>query len=342
MIEWLGVVACGNDGTGWNAGWQAFECEVLELTNQRRAQGGVGPLMRQQQLANSARAHAKDMGDRNYFAHESLDGRSPFDRMRAAGFSGLTMAENISAGQTSPRQVVDDWMKSPHHRDNIMNATLTQLGVGYYHAPSGKYRHMWVQNFGGGGSTGGFAPKPTLQQQPKPTQPTPQPVVTTCLSIEQVFAAAPCFFIHGDRYDGPSELLQGLDPDKVVAFCKQTFAEGYFSQPLCDKNVAPPPPACITADQRRVLEYCTTKGAGGDDPVANWLCWFGLKAPERLREWIETANCVVEPSLPPVLLREPPQNMTVIPSTPAPAKKSSVVPLVVGAAAIGAAWWFLA
>jgi hypothetical protein len=338
MIEWLGVVACGNDGTGWNAGWQTFECEVLELTNQRRAQGAscggtrmppVGPLSRQQQLTSSARAHAKDMGDRNYFAHDSLDGRSPFDRMQAAGFSGLTMAENISAGQPSPRQVVDGWMSSPGHCANIMNASVTSLGVGYYHATSGKFRHMWVQNFGGGGSAGGLAPRPPAQQPPRQA---PRPA-TSCLSIEQVFAAAPCFFVHGDRYDGPKELLRGLDPDRVVQFCRQTLAEGYFAQPLCDENIAPPPPACITADQRRVLEYCATRGFQGDDPVANWLCWFGLKAPERLRQWISTQDCAVEPSLPPVLLREPPA------ASPSPAR-SVAVPLAV-AAAIGGALWFL-
>lgn len=345
MIEWLGAVACGNDGTGWRAGWQAFECQVLELTNQYRAQGGVGPLKRQQQLTNSARAHAKDMGDRNYFAHESLDGRSPFDRMKAAGFSGLTMAENISAGQTTPRQVVDDWMKSPHHRDNIMNPTLTELGVGYYLAPSGKYKHMWVQNFGGGASAGGFAPKPQPTPTPQPKQtptPTPQPAATKCLTVEQVFVAAPCFFINvaTGRYEGPPELLHGVDPVKVVQFCKQALADGYFAQPLCDKNVAPPPPACITADWRRVLTYCAEKGQG--DPVADWICWFGLKSPERLRQWIGTQNCLVEKSLPPPILSEPPKQMTSMPTSPAPTKSSNAVPLIVTAAILGGAWWFLA
>jgi uncharacterized protein YkwD len=351
-VAWLGAVACGNDGTGWQSAWQAFECEVLELTNQRRAAGAtcggrsmppVGPLVRQQQLTNSARAHARDMGDRNYFAHESQDGRSPFDRMQSAGFSGLTMAENISAGQATPRQVVDGWMKSPGHCANIMNGSVNSLGVGYYLAPSGKYRHMWVQNFGGGAAPGSLRQSPVQQRPPAPAPtPAPAPAPTTqCLTMEQVFAAVPCFYIKDGRYQGPPEFIRELDPVAVAQWCKQ--AESYFGQPLCNTNDVPPPPECLVSDQRRVLEYCV--GSRRDDPVANWLCWFGTKSPERFRQWVETQNCLVDPSLPtpaapetPVLIRSPVRF-----SVPAPvSQKSSPVPLVVGAAILGGvAWWFL-
>jgi uncharacterized protein YkwD len=363
-IEWLGAVACGNDGTGWQSAWQAFECEVLELTNQRRAAGAtcggksmppVGPLVRQQQLTNSARAHAKDMGDRNYFAHESQDGRSPFDRMQAAGFSGLTMAENISAGQSTPAKVVDGWMKSPGHCANIMNGSLTQLGVGYYLASgSSKYQHYWVQNFGSGASPGSFKQPPPKQTPapspaPAPAPPTEQPPVpaTQCLTMEQIFAAVPCFYINPStgRYEGPVEFLRGLDPVAVVNFCKQTLKEGYFDQPLCSPNDVPPPPECLVADQRRVLEYCV--GTRRDDPVANWLCWFGTKSPERFRQWVETQSCPVDPSLPPPAAPETPPILIPSPvrfqAPVAPiAQKSSSAPLIVGAAILGGlAWYFL-
>jgi len=150
--------ACGNDGTSWNVSWQAFECEVLSLTNQHRAEGAVcggvsmppvGPLTRNAQLTTAAREHAQDMGDNNYFSHDGLDGSTPFDRIQDAGFLGSPQGENIAAGQRTPLEVVNGWMASSGHCKNIMLAKFKYLGVGYYYTAGGDYHHLWVQNFGG-------------------------------------------------------------------------------------------------------------------------------------------------------------------------------------------------
>ncbi len=149
--------ACADDGSGWSSSFQQFECQVLDLVNQRRAAGAscggapyppVGPVAKHGILTTSARAHAKDMGDKGYFSHTNLQGESPFVRMKKAGYSGSTMGENIAAGQPTPASVVDGWMKSSGHCKNIMNGKFKQLGVGYYLAAGG-YKHYWVQNFGG-------------------------------------------------------------------------------------------------------------------------------------------------------------------------------------------------
>ena len=148
---------CGDDGTGWSSSWQNFECEVLALVNLERSKGAscggtsyppTSPITRHQILTTSSRLHAKDMGDKGYFSHTSLDGKSPFQRMKDAGYSGKTMGENIAAGQSSPAAVMSGWMKSPGHCKNIMNGKYKDLGVGYYLGSKG-YKHYWVQNFGG-------------------------------------------------------------------------------------------------------------------------------------------------------------------------------------------------
>jgi uncharacterized protein YkwD len=129
---------------------------VLVLTNQARAQarscGGqtyqaVGPLEAHPSLAQAAQAHAEDMVARGYFDHDSLDGTTATQRMRAAGYTGGRTGENIAAGQPTPEAVVSGWLDSPGHCRNIMNGGYTHLGVGY--AQGGEYRHYWVQNFGG-------------------------------------------------------------------------------------------------------------------------------------------------------------------------------------------------
>jgi uncharacterized protein YkwD len=102
-------------------------------------------------LAQAAAAHAADMVAKHFFAHDSLDGRSPFDRMKAAGFRGGAMAENIAVGYTSAASVVKGWMNSPGHRANILNCSYTMIGIGY---DSGQVKPdwgngSWVQDFGG-------------------------------------------------------------------------------------------------------------------------------------------------------------------------------------------------
>jgi uncharacterized protein YkwD len=127
------------------------EAQVLALTNQERAKSGCGPLRMNSALTKAAEAHAADMVDEHFFAHDSLDGRSPFDRMKAAGFKGGAMAENIAVGYSSAAAVVKGWMNSPGHRQNILNCTYTMIGIGY---DSGQVKPdwgngSWVQDFGG-------------------------------------------------------------------------------------------------------------------------------------------------------------------------------------------------
>jgi uncharacterized protein YkwD len=128
----------------------SMETQVLQLTNAERQKAGCGPLKPNSALTRAAEAHAADMVDNHYFDHTSQDGRSPFDRMKAAGFRGGAMAENIAVGYRSAAAVVEGWMNSEGHRKNMLNCDYTMLGVGY---DSGQVKPdwgngSWVQNFG--------------------------------------------------------------------------------------------------------------------------------------------------------------------------------------------------
>ena len=87
------------------------------------------------------------MGTRDYFSHTSLDGRSPGDRITAAGYDWRTYGENIAAGYGSPGAVVRGWIASPGHCRNLMSPAFTQLGVGYADVPGSTYGDYWVQKF---------------------------------------------------------------------------------------------------------------------------------------------------------------------------------------------------
>ena len=122
--------------------------QVVTLTNAERAKAGCGPLTVNATLTAVAQAHSQDMATNNYFDHNSQDGRSPFDRMTAAGYRYSTAAENIAAGQRTPQDVMTGWMNSPGHRANILNCALKEIGVGYATSSSSQYGVYWTQDFG--------------------------------------------------------------------------------------------------------------------------------------------------------------------------------------------------
>ncbi|KLL10303.1 hypothetical protein BL254_21135 [Protofrankia sp. BMG5.30] len=120
--------------------------EVIALTNAERARAGCAALTTDRRLITAAQAHSADMSAHDYFSHDSLDGRTPFQRITKAGYEFSAAAENIAAGQRTPAEVVRGWMNSAGHRANILNCSLKQIGVGY--ATGGRYGTYWTQDFG--------------------------------------------------------------------------------------------------------------------------------------------------------------------------------------------------
>ena len=121
--------------------------QVISLVNAARADAGCGPVSASGALTSAAQAHSADMAANDYFSHTSQDGRSFADRIRAAGYSGGALAENIAAGQSSASSVMAGWMDSAGHRANILNCTYRHIGVGV--AQGGSYGTYWTQDFGG-------------------------------------------------------------------------------------------------------------------------------------------------------------------------------------------------
>ena len=121
--------------------------EVVRLVNVARAGAGCRALRVDVHLTAAARLHSEDMARRNYFSHTSLDGRSPWDRIRAQGYA-YGSAENIAAGQRTPAAVMTAWMNSPGHRANILNCSSAAIGVGIGRSSDSTYGIYWTQDFG--------------------------------------------------------------------------------------------------------------------------------------------------------------------------------------------------
>lgn len=118
------------------------EQQVIELTNNHRREAGLSELQADTELSQVARRKSSDMDQNNYFSHTSPTYGSPFDMIRDHGIDYSAAGENIAQGQRSPEEVVQAWMDSPGHRENILNANFTHIGVGY--EPNGNH---WTQMF---------------------------------------------------------------------------------------------------------------------------------------------------------------------------------------------------
>lgn len=123
----------------------SYEQQVVDLVNKERAAVGLSALKVNMKLANVAETKAADMRDQNYFSHTSPKYGSPFDMMKQFGISYTAAGENIAKGQRTPSEVMNGWMNSQGHRENILNANYTEIGVGYVTDSNGA--GYWVQEF---------------------------------------------------------------------------------------------------------------------------------------------------------------------------------------------------
>jgi uncharacterized protein YkwD len=110
---------------------------TLCLLNVERADDGLAPLRRNGALDRASTAFSARMVAERFFAHVAPDGVTLAERLQAAGYlAGATdwfVGENIAWGQSqlsTPRSIVDAWMKSTGHRENILNREFTEIGVG--------------------------------------------------------------------------------------------------------------------------------------------------------------------------------------------------------------------
>jgi uncharacterized YkwD family protein/spore coat assembly protein SafA len=121
---------------------KGIETQVQQLVNQERSKQGLKPLQMDWELQRTARTKACDMAQKGYFSHTSPTYGSPFDMMRQFGISYRTAGENIAQGQRTPAEVMQSWMNSQGHRENILKQEFTHIGVGYC-----EKGNNWVQMF---------------------------------------------------------------------------------------------------------------------------------------------------------------------------------------------------
>lgn len=102
---------------------------VIAQMNRVRQEAGLGPLREDVRLDSAAEDRMKDMEDQAYWAHVSPDGRAPFVWLKPHGYNFSNAGENLAAGFETAEVLMDSWMESPGHRENILSPLYMDCGV---------------------------------------------------------------------------------------------------------------------------------------------------------------------------------------------------------------------
>jgi uncharacterized protein YkwD len=119
------------------------EQNIVDLINQERKKHNLPPLKVIPVLCQVARAHSANMAKQNKMEHE-LDGKTPYDRIKASGYKYSLAGENLARADVSHDEVMKAWMDSKVHRENILDDEFAETGVGI---AKGKEKVYYTQVF---------------------------------------------------------------------------------------------------------------------------------------------------------------------------------------------------
>jgi Cysteine-rich secretory protein family len=178
---------------------------LLQDTNIQREAHGLAPLVLNPELTNAAQMKANDMFAKDYWAHVSPNGTTPWVWIRDAGYNYLYAGENLARGFDTSQAVVTAWMNSPEHRANMLSPNYTDIGFAVESGTlTGSQTTLVVQEFGSpynaegkvtdtSSSTITVSPTPVPQVVASALNPTPTPsgkVIVANMQIGQPSAYA--------------------------------------------------------------------------------------------------------------------------------------------------------
>ncbi|MBI3887705.1 hypothetical protein HY310_01405 [Candidatus Microgenomates bacterium] len=142
--------------------------DLLRYTNDRRLANGQGTVVLNDTLSKAAGAKAADMFANQYWAHTSPQGKDPWSFINAAGYKYLFAGENLARDFGDSKSVVDAWMNSPSHRDNLLNSRYQDVGFAVMNGKYGNYETtLVVQMFGAKSVNEPTVEAPIIKQEEK-------------------------------------------------------------------------------------------------------------------------------------------------------------------------------
>ncbi len=127
--------------------------EIISLTNKERVEKGIQPVRLNEALTTAAMKKARDMMAKNYWSHNTPDGKDPWYFISQAGYTFSFAGENLARNFSDSTSVVNAWMASPSHKENLLDERYQEIGVAVLEGFYGNYdTTLVVQMFGTPGS----------------------------------------------------------------------------------------------------------------------------------------------------------------------------------------------
>ncbi|HLD01757.1 MAG TPA: CAP domain-containing protein [Patescibacteria group bacterium] len=158
--------------------------ELVALTNQKRIEAGLAPLTTDGQLTNAALQKAQNMLAKGYWAHNGPDGTTPWVFIANAGYKYVYAGENLARGFDTSSAVVDAWIASQSHKENLLSPNYTDVGFAVLSGTlTGDETVLVVQMFGNKTNQKPLLAKNETLLPPTPSAPITTPVVSANILI---------------------------------------------------------------------------------------------------------------------------------------------------------------
>ncbi len=161
--------------------------KILNLVNQKRIEANLQPLAISNKLSIAATSKGNDMFSKDYWAHISPTGTTPWVFINSAGYEYIYAGENLARNFNTAEEVVDAWMNSSTHRANLLKAEYNDIGLAVINGRlNGEDTTLVVQEFGTP-SKSAVAQVPASQQEVNvlPEKKQIAPVQTSVLAEKQ-------------------------------------------------------------------------------------------------------------------------------------------------------------
>ncbi len=228
VIKFIGTVKPGVLGYSSEITAQ----KVFSQTNIQRQNNGLTPLKYNSVLSESATNKAKDMFAKNYWAHNSPSGTTPWDFFKAVDYHYSVAGENLARDFYDTESLMSGWMNSPTHKANIINSKYQEIGIGVVNGILGGIKTtLVVQHFGAP-----IVTTTTKQTKPKPSQTVTNPVVETEVVKNLVTSDKAITPVNSKILsEQKSEYINPLTINKIVGviifglIIAVLFVDGYFT-----------------------------------------------------------------------------------------------------------------
>lgn len=139
--------------------------KLIELTNKEREKQGLLPVSENEALDKAAQMKAQNMFSENYWAHFAPSGKTPWDFILGTGYRFTYAGENLAKNFYNSDNVVEAWMASPTHKENLLNSKYKDIGIAVVDGVlNGQKTTLIVQMFG---TTESLAAKAVFEVQGK-------------------------------------------------------------------------------------------------------------------------------------------------------------------------------